>query len=456
MPTEAQIQTFLSNAVKHLDELRLYAGVNATNFLGTENTYRGSVISDMQFAGDALLAADSLRATLDAAIRQARAVLSPGLREYGLFLKFPETDIQSILRRLHENFSDNSKSVKTRAFTFGTPAIGGGAAGNGALHRLVRDERNFAIEAQHADAKIAECVRDEHSGALEHEEVFELRSDVAQKDALKITGSGLVALLKALSARDSLAFIGNPSFSEFVGTINSDLASAADLINWTITNFAATSYRVIDTDSFRDFDGDVSPSRALRIRQPSGVTTTRRIEQNFNLRRVQLNPLVPMYAQVAFKLVTPAPASAGTGNLVFRMGNVSKSVTFASMTQGAWRVLRISSGSSTDPAVSDLIADSNNWFRQFNKQDPKIEVELNWSVAPAADVEVLVDDVVFAPFTPFDGAWYALLGATTPFLRRDKFTFSDSEVGAKIQHWLWRAFGLYLPHSATPTWADPA
>ena len=71
--------------------------------------------------------------------------------------------------------------------------------------------------------------------------------------------------------------------------------------------------------------------------------------------------------------------------------------------------------------------------------------------------ELLIDDVLFVPWTPFDGSWYVIVGNPTKFLLDDKFTWNDSATDSVIQRWLWRAYGVYLPHDVTSgiTITDP-
>jgi hypothetical protein len=60
--------------------------------------------------------------------------------------------------------------------------------------------------------------------------------------------------------------------------------------------------------------------------------------------------------------------------------------------------------------------------------------------------------------TQADGCYYAVVGGSTPFLKEDVFTFTDTGgTSAIINYWLWRAFGRFLPHNASAgeTWADP-
>ena len=67
------------------------------------------------------------------------------------------------------------------------------------------------------------------------------------------------------------------------------------------------------------------------------------------------------------------------------------------------------------------------------------------------------DDIIIAPFTFFDGGWYALDGGAAPFLLDDEFTFADTNTESVLQQWWWRAFGGYLPHDVggPVTWPEP-
>ena len=72
--------------------------------------------------------------------------------------------------------------------------------------------------------------------------------------------------------------------------------------------------------------------------------------------------------------------------------------------------------------------------------------------------------LIFVPFVRFGlaenliGTWMCPVGGSTPFLRGDVFTYTDSIASdSKIQRWLFRAYGRYLPHAtaAGETVTDP-
>ena len=91
------------------------------------------------------------------------------------------------------------------------------------------------------------------------------------------------------------------------------------------------------------------------------------------------------------------------------------------------------------------------WYKNFLEEALDVEIIIILTAGT-----LLIDDVILSPGTNFDGSWYWLIGARTPFLREDEFTFTHTVTESIIQRWFWRMFGRYLPHSGAPTWAEPA
>lgn len=423
-PTETEIRNQIGDQVKILDETYKFCNSNATNFLGL---YDAAFARPLEGDWSAEVAAgmDSFRAALSDVFRRGRAMIDPLLLAYGKLLGFPDDTPEGVLARLYVEFAERGtpQQLQERNFTFGTPAASGSPAGDGTIHRLNIDRYSYEIEAQFADTKWARCVADEHSGADEHEELFEFRGGNRSRDSIVIEGSGAGRTIKALSARDSEQFLRNPSFAEFDGTTSVPTSIAGWTPNTSIGNFeivqGAGNY-------YRDYPGEGTPA-SLKIKANDKVV------QNFNERSALFNPLVPYYCQLAWN----REVGTGDGTITLRFGNVSANVVLAAQT--GWNILRIAVG-------------ANNWFRQFNKENPGVEVELSGRTTGY----VLVDDIVLSPYSNFDGSWYAVVGGATPFLRDDRFTWTDSiPSDAKVQKWLHWLYGAYLPADATPTWSDP-
>lgn len=421
-PTRAEIESQISNTVKILDVHRNNVGVSAGNYISREDTLIQSL--ETNFGSEWLAAMQAFRGDMDTAIRRAAQLMAPGLREYGRLVGAPEIDMQTIITRIKDYFIANTLRVTSRQFTFANPAADGGNVGTGVINRLNVDEDGFAIENQTADAKEARIVADEHSGARKHEERFVIRStSKLNPDLLLITGSGKSDTLKGLSGSDSLQYIQNPSFDESTGS-----GGSFSLTGWSINTPANVS--AITATYYRDYEGAGTPA-SVRFAAAANALIT----QDISVNRTSFNPAIPYYAQVAWRRDA---AVGGDGTVTFRFGASSVSVVAAA--QVGWQILRIALG-------------TGNWFKNFDESTFTVEVER--SGASVGNIDI--DDVIIAPFQPFDGSWYAPVGGATKWLWDDFFTWTDSEVGAIIQHWFWRAFGRYLPATTggAITWADP-
>jgi hypothetical protein len=429
-PTRAEIEGQIKQMAKIANEFRKFCGTHVAagssvnvgdNFVNMEDTFLQSLESNY---GDLYSSAlRDFRSALVLAMQRVPGMISPGIADYAKFIGYPELSTDAMIGRIYDYMMDNTLRVTSRQFTFGTPTFSG-AVGNGMIHRLNLDERSQTIEAQTADTKTAECTADEHSGAREHEEIFYFAGSAAERDILKSSGSGRGGSIKALSANDSFRFISNPSFSQYSGTSITSLSAITD---WTASS-SVTNFEIDQTNYYRDFSGDSTPA-SLKFKAND------KIVQNFNVKRAQFNPRAPHYLQIAWN----RSIGSGDGTLTLRRGSKSTSVVLAA--QSGWQILKM-------PIDQDL------WFRNWNQEDPKIEIELSSRTTGY----VLVDDVTMGQMTNFDGAWYAVVGGSTPFLRRDKATWTDTEVAFAVLQWVfWFFFNAYLPSTTGGgvTWTDP-
>lgn len=426
-PTRAEVQSQWSNAVALLKATKNFGISNSPNWIGLEDTAIQSLESELS---DEIASAIFARRTdLQNVLANSSDLQRPHLKSYAVhILRSPElTDPQLILNRLYQDFIDNTLRVNSRQFTFGTPSAITGT-GNGVIFRLTKDENNFDLEAQHPDLKTAECIRDQNSGASKFEEVFEIRGQTPGKDALAVSGSGLVAEIRAVSARDSQLL--NPSFSTFVGTSG----TPTTITNWTSSITVSGNYTMeqLTANVYRGFPGDTTPT-ALRIK------ATATLSQKISLRGYSVDPAIPHVLQLAYN----REIGSATGTLLVRMGNVNTSVAISAQT--GWNILRVPSSFG-----------QNNWFKNFDEQD--LDISIEWTRTAG---DIIIDDVLFVQMTKFDGSWYVILPDTstsTPFLRGDKSTWSDTAANENgIQYWLWRGFDRYLPSATggSVTFADP-
>lgn len=432
LPTEAEIQAQISAVVDLLEETRLYGHSSSPNYVTLWDTAMQAIETPLaeRFARTLAAHRASFARTVEPAV--VAELLDPLLLTYAEVRGLVASSGIEAIEELRDDLHSRSKSVQTRTFTFGSVTAGGGNTGNGTVNRLTVDRYGYDLEDQAADTKTFECVQDEFSGAPRAQEVFQVSggSRAGEIDLIDMSSSGLVLRrVPALSALDSQNLIDNPSWDRF-GTSGGALSS---LPGWTAaTGSFGTEIERDENNYYRDYQG-APDNVSLKF------TAAAKVTQDLSVRRASLDPRRPYYMQVAYNRAV----GSGAGDLTIRCGANSKAVALSAQT--GWNILRL-----------DL--DENLWFDTFNTGTLDIEVELSGTVSGS----VLIDDLIFAPMTRFDGAWYAIVGGATRFLREDVFTFADSETGAKIQHWLWRGYGrradtriACLPSSGTPTWSDP-
>jgi hypothetical protein len=316
--------------------------------------------------------------------------------------------------------------VLSRQFTYGAVTPDGSNVGTGAVYRNTVDNFGQNIENCTAEAKEIVCTADESSGATKGEELFQFTGEASERDNLKITGSGRVTTIRAVSTADSLT--GNSSWTNFAGTTSvptsiTDWTPGADIAN----------FEIDQTNFYKPDPNDGGTPASLKFKANDYV------EQAFTVRNVSINPSVPYYCSIFFN----RSIGSADGDLTLWMGDQYETVTLAA--QSGWTELAIAVG-------------VKNYLQTFNETAPSIKINL----ASNTTGTLLVDSLTFSPFQNFDASWWTILGGDVPFIyipgTGDRFDVSDSETGGAIlQYWFWRAFGRYLPSATggSVTWADP-
>jgi hypothetical protein len=424
-PSEAEVQAQLKAGIDLLDETRKFGNVNGTNWVGQEDVLVQLLESDYQ--GQISAAVANIRRQLASSVSRSAAVqlIRPLLLSYVKHVvgKSAASD-QEMFDILYRWFFDTTVTVKTRAFTFNSPAAGGSNVGDGTVLRVTKDENGFDLEAATAEAKEARCIRDRNTGTGLDQEIFRFRGAPVGLDTLQVSGSGATQDVPVLNWQSSL--LQNTSFESFSGTI----AAPTDITSWTSNvTVSGTTYSLDETNYYRPQQGITTP-RALNIKSTSNIV------QKLSTFNRKLDPLRPYFLQIAWNRTV----GSGAGTLLIRLGAQSNSVVAAA--QAGWQVLRCPTTFGT-----------NNWYKAFDEQD--LDISIEWTRTSG---DLLIDDVLLVPMTLFDGTWYAITAndAThAPFLKDDIFTWTDTATDSVLQYWFWRAFGRYLPHSGAPSITDP-
>jgi len=218
----------------------------------------------------------------------------------------------------------------------------------------------------------------------------------------------------------------NASFQTLDGTVG----SPTSIPNWTVGSLIA-NFELDSTNYFRS-----SPEEhAAAVSYALKITATDTIRQKMSTLGKTLDPHTPYMSLLRYNRAV----GSASGTLVLRMG--AETGTVAVSAQTGWNTLA-------------LAMDGDKWLRQFQEDD--LDLMIDWTRTAG---DLLVDDVLFGPMARFDNLWYFVAGGATHFLAEDQFTFTDALVGAdaKIQAWLWRAYGVWLPSvtDTTETISDP-
>lgn len=428
MTTESEIRTAIGKACFVFQKLydRANSSASVTDPLD-EILNDFTTLVQEPWGRQAAQGASRVRGSYSSSIspQAVRVWIDPMLREYARIKSFPESlnSPSAIIARLFDDFIDNTESVKRRNPTFGSTSAGGSNVGDGTLIRCTTDADGEVIEAITPEAKTFKCVADYQSGTQQHQERFEARGAARNFDWLEVTGSGRIGSLSALSALDANTYVQNPSWSDGTGT-----TTVTALPGWTPGSGAGVFTNIQrDATTYRGGD-NAATQYSLKL------TTTESVEQALSVRGARFSPNVPYVCQVAWNKTA---GSGVGGNVKITLGGNTATVALSAGSN--WQILR-------------LALTANSWLKSFNTSDPVIKVE--WESATSG--YLLLDDLILAPMTQFDGSYWAAIGGATAFLRDDVFTVTDSVATESIiQRWLWYAYGRYLPSSASPTWAEP-
>jgi hypothetical protein len=429
-PTQSEIQNVYKYGVDIAEDYRSHVD-------GTQNAQ----IDTLQQAAEG----DWLVPSVAAVSEAIRGVMSSGMsaglyaplaaacvREFGKLYSFPEgDDFERLWDRLFRYCNTNTIKVASRQITFGGAVAGVSNVGSGTINRLSKDELGYDIEATFVEVKTAKCIVDGNTiGGYRNAEVFEFYGTPRAKDLIAIAGSGQDAKVQIpayhCGGGNGRSLLQNASFSSY----NAASTSLTGLFpGWTIAG-AVANLGQDTTNYYRSFPG-ASVDGSLKF------VTNERIYQRLSDIGERIDENTPYYLQLAYN----RQVGSGDGTLTIRMGSKTASVSLAAQT--GWNILRITIG-------------TDCWYRNFAEDQLDIEIEL----ASRTTGYTLIDDVIFAPFTKFDGIWYAPVGGATPFRLDDSFTFTDTGGAAgtgKIQYWTWRWLGKYWPHATggSVTWADP-
>lgn len=433
MTIETSSISQLQKATDIFFETYKFANANAKNFLAMQAALEAVYLGPYIPPSAAALAA--MRQALNAVLQAIGSssdgdggIVAPIIRYWGSGLTNPNvsptTDIPTIAARIYDRLVASSQTIQSRQITRASPSAGGGNVGTGAMKRLNVGPDNFPLEGSYLDAEQAKVVADSNTGTERGQEVFQFRGTAANIDRLLVGGSGGLANIAAKNADNS--YLTNPSFGQY-----DDATTPTTIDGWepgsSIANFS------IDTTNYYVGYGNDSAD----THQSAVIKANDKLVQSIEDMAQEFNPGIPVWCQVAYN----RSIGGADGTLTFKVG--SRSVTANLGAAGAgWNLLTIG-------------GDQYSWYQNLKQNDFTVEI----GVTGGATFNCRIDDIRIVPYEFYNGTWWAPIGAVTPWLLNDIFTWTDalSTTEGKIMFMLFMLglAGKSWPSAAVPTIADP-
>lgn len=413
------------------------------DFVSLQNSLLTALKGDT--SRDVLAGVASMRASLNDLILNT-AAMDAHLEDLdkltdGTFVASAASGPAARLEQLRRYMIANSKTVASRAFTYGAPTAGGSNTGSGVLLRLVTGPDGYDLEATPIGGWEARCIADANTGAVRNAERFSVRDTLALGDAVEFQGGGTVGELTALGNAGGRNLLTNPGFDSRAG----DASAPSSLPGWTTTATGGTEYQLDSTNTFLPKIRSTENRYSLRIDADSSYT------QRLDSANAALKRGVPLV------VVARVGRSFGSGDGTVTLDVGARSASLASGSASAgWNHLY----APVTPSGNLWQTSGDRLYYDYLKEDP---FTFGISLASRTTGYWNVDDIVVAPMTQIGAHWYCLLAGATPFFAGleaigtgDTFSWSDSLSGSEAvrQYWMYRDYGESMPHDGTPSESD--
>jgi len=417
--TKSELWAQLRNAVKIPDEVFKFGTINATNFVTLLDTL--TQLAEGLHVPQTVSAFNNMKNNL-ASIVSNSSVLSPLVIELAqIGYNSNATGIAQALTDIFNGMTAASETVTSRAWTYGGIFTGAANVGTGTVYRLYKDKNNTNIEAGSYVGGITfvEVQTDKNTGATDGLERAIIRGlGVPPTDALGL-GTAPGGTVNINATRSESGKLSNSSFETYTGT-----GATLAFTGWTTTTPA-----------------DSAANTTTYYRKNPGTTTGTSIEFTDNNAVVQwissatsrfdLN--LPVFLIVRYRRETNCD-----GALTIRLGSKTEAVAdLTSVTNATWYDLILG------------VTDSDGWYDNFKEDNSGLGVRIAITLASRTTGTLLIDNVILAQPTLFDGKYYLLTAGQTDFLKGDYWTFTDTVLNTgRIQTTMSRLFGVHLPHAA--------
>lgn len=359
---------------------------------------------------------------------QVRSILLPALLELADAVDIPgSVSVDTMFDLLETYFAANSKSFKSRDINFGTISSITGT-GTGSIYRLLLDRFGNEFENIHVEAKRIECLLDQTTLGPQgrHNEYFKIQGQpepIDNLDEITFDYSGRYGYseLNTCGTGSKLLQNGNLTTNNTSGSITTMFQG------WTLSSLTGVS---VDTTNVHIADYGLTPASLKVTSAGVGLTITQRFLRGLDRK----TPYLPF---LAYNRQAGA-APAGT-QITIAWGSKSQTLTLGGAETG-WNLFVVD-------------RDSDLWCDNFYED----QIDFVVSVPTLASGYLNISFIHFEPLFYNDGCYYIIIPGTTSFKRGDYWTVTDAFTGSDsiLQRYIVYAFNRYLPHSGSPSEADP-
>ena len=417
--TKSELWTQLRNTIKITDEALKFGISNTPNFITLLDTL--TQLLEGLHVPSTVQALNSVQSSLSSIVANS-SILTPLIIEVArIGYGSNASNINQALQDIFDGMTAASETVTSRGWTYGSMTAGVSNVGTGILYRLVKDKNNSDIEAGSLVGGIvrAEVQNDKNTGATEGAESTLIKGyGVPATDALNL-GTAPSGSVIMTATRSESGKLSNSSFETYTGS-----GATLAFTGWTTTTPASSA-----------------ANTSIYFRKNPGTTTGTSIEFTDNNDITQwianassvLNAALPTFLIVRYRR-----KNSCDGALTIRLGSKTESVAdLTTKTDATWYDLVLG------------VTDSDGWYDNFKEDNVGLGFRVNVTLASRTTGELLIDNVILAQPTLYDGKYYLLTAGATDFLKGDYWTFTDAVLNTgRIQTTMSRLFNVHLPHTA--------
>jgi len=428
-PSYAECWTAIKTAIWIIHQDYLELATNSEKYIDHEDDLKVALQKfDAPYLSASVDALTAYRASRVSTLVSARSIIDPLLVQMARVILSPEASPLAILVDLYAYMIAQAPddTVLSSSSTFGTPSAITGT-GDPSIQRLSVDQYGYDLEGgAFGETRTYEVRVDQALGADAGSEEWYYSGPGTGPDLIEEDGSGIRGFIGTDSANSSSSLLQNSSFGDLDGTADS-AAGLTSIPGWTVDS-AIANFQIDTALTFRQSDEETT-AYSLQFDATDGIS------QALSVNGIQVDDPEETPWIFSFRW----NKNGATGSLSYGQG--SQSGTTAVTTQSGWN-------------FQSLTVDKELYYNNWKIDEPTVFIR--W----VGEAGFTIDECYFGPMRRIgpDGAhtWKNIFAGATDLLFGDLFTEIDADAKTGIiQRWLKALYGFTLPHSGSPTIAEP-